>query len=41
MTSFKVVESAAIGNDRETNYYVDNDFRKIGGIDRNFDCLVV
>ena len=41
MTSFKAVESAAIGNNRETNYYVDDDFHEVKGIVRNFDCLVV
>ena len=38
-TSFEGIESAAIGNDRAwkamvTNYYVEDDFRKVGG----FDC---
>ena len=43
MTSFGERERAAIGNDRAmvTNYYVEDDFRNVGGIDRNLDCLVV
>ena len=46
MSSFGKRERATIGNDRAwkamvTNYYVEDDFRKAGGIDRNLDCLVV
>ena len=46
MTSFEGIESAAIGNDQAwkamvTNYYVEDDFRNVGGIDRNLNCLVV
>ena len=45
MTSFEGIERAAIGNDRAwkvmvTNYYVGDDFRDVGGIDRNLNWLV-
>ena len=45
MTSFKRIESAAIGNDRAwkavvTNCYVEYDFRNVGCIDRNFDWIL-
>ena len=45
MTSFKGIEIAAIGNDQAwkamvTNYYVKDDFRKVGGIDHNHSCCL-
>ena len=45
MTSSKGVDSAAIGNNRAwkamvINYYVEDDFRKVGGFDRSRNWFV-
>ena len=45
MTSFEGIEKDAISNDRAwkgivTNYCVENDFRKVGDIDRNLNWIL-
>ena len=44
MPSFGERKRAAISNNRAwkammTNYYIEDNFRKAGGIDHNLDCL--